>query len=92
VGQYFTVDVLSKIAFGKSFGCLPAGVDMYDYVKTSHEFMPILELKLNHAWIRWITTTPLFLKLVAPTAKDRVGMGKVMGYVTLFGGNASGHY
>jgi hypothetical protein len=83
VGQYFTVDVLSKIAFGKAFGCLPAGVDMYDYVSTSHEFIPILELKLNHSWIQWITTTRPFLKLVAPRHTDKVGMGKVMGYVEL---------
>lgn len=54
---------------------------MYDYVATSHEFIPILELKLNHSWIQWITTTRLFLKLVAPRATDKVGMGKVMGYV-----------
>jgi hypothetical protein len=85
VGQYFTVDVLSQIAFGKAFGCLPAGKDMYDYVKTSHEFIPILELKLNHAWFNAFTSTRLFLKLVAPTAEDKVGMGKVMGQDTLPG-------
>jgi hypothetical protein len=81
IAQYFTVDVLSKVAFGKAFGCLPSGTDMYDYVKTSHEFIPILELKLNHAWIQYITTRWWFLKLVAPTAEDKVGMGKVMGCV-----------
>jgi hypothetical protein len=81
VGQFFTVDVLTKIAFGKSFGCLPSGTDMYDYIKTSHEFIPILELKLNHVWINAITSTDLFMYLVAPTVKDKTGMGKVMGYV-----------
>jgi hypothetical protein len=54
---------------------------MYDYIKTSHEFIPILELKLNHVWINTITSTDLFRYLVAPTVKDKTGMGKVMGYV-----------
>jgi hypothetical protein len=54
---------------------------MYDYIKTSHEFIPILELKLNHVWIIAITNTAFFRMLVAPTVKDKTGMGKVMGYV-----------
>jgi len=54
---------------------------MYDYIKTSHEFIPILELKLNHVWINAITNTAFFRMLVAPTVKDKTGMGKVMGYV-----------
>jgi hypothetical protein len=52
---------------------------MYDYVKTSHDFIPILELKLNHAWFNYLTSTRWFRALVAPTAEDKVGMGKVMG-------------
>jgi hypothetical protein len=81
VAQFFTVDVLSKIAFGKAFGCLPSGTDMYEYIKTSHEFIPILELKLNHPWINAITSTAFFRMLVAPRIEDKTGMGKVMGYV-----------
>lgn len=79
LGQYFTVDVLSTIAFGKSFGCLPEGKDMYQYVSTSHEFIPILELKLNHSYINSITNSALFQKMVAPKAEDQIGMGRVMG-------------
>lgn len=81
VAQFFTIDVLSKIAFGKAFGCLPSGTDMYEYIKTSHEFIPILELKLNHPWINAITNTSLFRMLVAPRIEDKTGMGKVMGYI-----------
>jgi hypothetical protein len=62
---------------------------MYDYVKTSHEFIPILELKLNHSWINAITNTSLFRLLVAPTAEDKKGMGKVMGYVPPWNKNRS---
>lgn len=54
---------------------------MYEYIKTSHEFIPILELKLNHPWINAITNTAFFRMLVAPRIEDKTGMGKVMGYV-----------
>jgi len=45
--QLFTLDVLSSVAFGESFGYVKANKDIYRYVEASHAFFPPLELAAN---------------------------------------------
>ena len=78
LSQYFTLDVLSKIAFGNAFGYLKANTDLYEYIETGQAFLPVLELLCNHAWLRPIVFSPLVQKLLAPKDADNVGMGKIL--------------
>ncbi|KAK3364921.1 hypothetical protein B0T24DRAFT_723929 [Lasiosphaeria ovina] len=39
---YFTLDAITKIAYGKEFGYLAADKDIYDYIKTCEEQVPSL--------------------------------------------------
>jgi cytochrome P450 len=79
LAQYFTLDVLSKIAFGSAFGYLEANEDLYDYNKTSTEFLPILEMITNHPSIRSIMTSRLVQALAAPKGTDKIGQGRILG-------------
>jgi hypothetical protein len=80
IAQYFTMDVLSDVAFSKPFGYLKSDADLYDYVKTIETYMALLELRVNIPMVNKLLGNNNFLiKLMAPTAKDRMGLGKVMG-------------
>lgn len=79
LAQYFTLDVLSKIAFGSAFGYLDANEDLYDYNKTSAQFLPILEMVTNHPSIRFIMTSPIVQALAAPKGTDKIGQGRILG-------------
>lgn len=77
------MDVLTNVAFGDPFGYLANDADVHDYIKTIRAFVPILELQTNHKMFNKIMSSWLVQALLAPTAEDRVGMGKVIGSVQL---------
>lgn len=81
ISQYFTLDVITDIAYGKAFGYLPKDEDVYGYIETVEavgpflNFMsvvPALQKFLSMRWIRW---------LIGPSVKDKHGMGKLMASV-----------
>jgi cytochrome P450 len=78
VAQLFTLDVLSKVAFGKCFGTLSARKDIFGYGKASEDFLPISELMSNHAFFRMLFGNPLMQKIAAPKDTDEVGLGRVV--------------
>lgn len=59
VAQFFTIDVLTDVAFGSPFGFLAAGDDLYDNIKTVGLLMPVLELQENITWIASFSTTSI---------------------------------
>ena len=81
ISQYFTMDVLTDVAFGAPFGYLAGDEDVHDYIKTIRAFMPVLELQTNHPTVNYLMGSRLVQALAAPTAKDRTGMGAVIGSV-----------
>jgi hypothetical protein len=78
ISQYFTMDVLTDVAFGAPFGYLERDEDVHDYIKTIRAFMPVLELQTNHPTINYLMSSRLVQAIAAPTAKDRTGMGPVI--------------
>lgn len=78
--QYFTLDVISELAFGKSFGNLEADDDVSSYIKTMDGTFPMLVLVGAFPWLAQLFFMRPFRSLL-PTAKDTVGMGKLMGFV-----------
>jgi hypothetical protein len=81
IAQYFTLDVLTTIAFGHPFGFIEANDDVYDYIKTVGQFMPVLELQSNLPLVYRILNNRWVRSLLAPTAKDKLGMGRMMEFV-----------
>jgi cytochrome P450 len=79
--QYFTLDVISDLAFGRAFGDIPDDTDNFGYIKTTEDaigFMTLLSIFPNVH--RYIEQSRL-IDLLAPTAKDKTGLGKIVGIV-----------
>ncbi|KAF2731743.1 cytochrome P450 [Polyplosphaeria fusca] len=77
--QFFTLDVITKVAYGMAFGYLDKDEDLHDYIKTTEEVVswitlfasvPALNALMNRSWVR--------LKF-GPSSTDLTGIGKLMG-------------
>lgn len=78
VAQYFTLDTLSKVAFGKEFGCLAANSDIHDFMASSKSGMRFMTLCAELPWMRSILTSRLFLNIAGPKTTDLKGVGALM--------------
>ncbi|QIW94503.1 hypothetical protein AMS68_000021 [Peltaster fructicola] len=77
--HYFTLDVMSKIGFGEALGFLSKNQDLFNYIKTSSAFFPVMELSANFPSILKILQSPLMAS-AAPKPTDRIGFGAILGY------------
>lgn len=75
---YFTLDVLTKIAFGQELGFLIKNQDLYNYHKSSAEFYPIMELSSNHPTILSFLNSRV-MQRAAPKPTDKIGFGAIVG-------------
>jgi hypothetical protein len=78
--QYFTIDVLTSLAFGKSFKDIETDSDNYKFIETVEESGPAIILVMVLPWISKLFKLP-FLKALLPSEADTIGFGKVMGFV-----------
>ena len=76
--QYFTLDVISSLAFGKAFGDLERDEDVHRYIEMLEEAGPSIILLAVLLSVRKLLQLPLMKRLL-PNSKDKVGFGKVMG-------------
>ncbi|RXG41783.1 hypothetical protein VDGE_30535 [Verticillium dahliae] len=78
--QYFTLDVISDLAYGDPFGFLDEDADQYSYIQIAEgQFSMFLTLTI-YPWIISFLSSPL-LRSLLPTDQDLVGFGKFMGIV-----------
>jgi len=75
---YFTLDVLTQIAFGQALGFLVKDEDLYDYHKSSAAFYPVMELGSNHPTVLAFLNSRL-MSGAAPKPTDRIGFGAIVG-------------
>lgn len=80
VMRYFTLDVLSTVAFGRPFGFMAANKDLWEYGKTNAQFMPVFQLQANHSWIRRVLASPLMQRLGSPKVTDTTGIGPALAF------------
>jgi hypothetical protein len=76
--QYFTIDVISEIAFGEPFGFMDADDDLWGYIKQTSDSQPMFQLASLVPWIVTLLQSPL-MKPLQPSDKDLVGMGRLIG-------------
>ena len=75
---YFTLDILTQIAFGQALGFLIKNEDLYDYHKTSSQFYPIMELSSNHPSILSFLRSRI-MRGAQPKPTDKIGFGAIVG-------------
>ena len=78
--QYFTIDVLTSLAFGKACGDIETDSDKHKYIETVEEAGGAITLVFVLPWISKLFKLP-FLKALLPSEADTIGFGKVMGFV-----------
>lgn len=78
--RYFTLDVITRLAYGEPFGFLDAEDDLYNYTDSVDRFLLALALGTDLPSLRWIMYSPLMRGLL-PKATDNNGVGKVIGWV-----------
>lgn len=80
--RYFTLNVISNLAFGKPLGYLQHDPDPYNYVEAMDASMPVLAFLGNIPWLAILFHSP-FLRRFLPSEKDKGGFGAVIGSVHL---------
>lgn len=75
--QYFTLDVISDIAFDEPFGFLETDSDVYKYIETTETTLPVVMVTTAVPFLVKVLSSPL-LKPFLPSDKDILGFGKVM--------------
>lgn len=77
--RFFTIDVTTLIGFGEAWGDLANERDTYNYLTAGKAFVPVMFSISMDPWLRWIFTSPWFLRLAGPNPTDKVGLGVVLG-------------
>ncbi|KAL2880314.1 hypothetical protein SGCOL_004363 [Colletotrichum sp. CLE4] len=77
--QYFTLDVITRVAYGKEFGYLTTDSDVHDYISTTEAAIPILQLCSEVPWLASVMFSKPVLGAVGPKHTDKSGLGKLMG-------------
>ncbi|KAM7198208.1 Pisatin demethylase [Naviculisporaceae sp. PSN 640] len=76
--QFFTLDVLSTVGLGKSFGMLVADRDISEFVKSGEDGMLTANMFLALG-LSGLAQMPFIGKFILPSPRDSKGMGKLVG-------------
>ncbi|KAK8029626.1 hypothetical protein PG993_010917 [Apiospora rasikravindrae] len=79
VSSYFTVDVITRLAFGKEFGFLAEESDKYNFLTELTALWPRMATSADVPWIRAVLFSTPVLKLMGPKGRDKTGFGALMG-------------
>ena len=79
VTSYFTLDVISKIAFGHTFDFLRNDEDPFGYLENLEQFLPAIIVFGVFTELTNILKFPL-MKAALPKTTDKRGLGRVMGF------------
>ncbi|CAK7568169.1 MAG: hypothetical protein SEPTF4163_006152 [Sporothrix epigloea] len=75
--QFFTLDVISKIAFGDAFGCLKNDIDMFGYIAMTESTLPVFVTVAILPWAVDLLQSP-YMRPLVPNVRNMVGFGNVM--------------
>ena len=81
VAQYFTLDVISDVAFGEPIGFLVRNEDVNGYCHVVEKALPAFEWAAALPMVNQLVRLPGLNKLVMPSPEDKSGVGMIMGSV-----------
>lgn len=76
---YFTMDVITRLGFGKAVGYLEDEKDHYQFLGIVDELWPRMSTVADVPWIRKILFSRFVLSLAGPKSSDNKGFGALMG-------------
>ncbi|KAK0644233.1 benzoate 4-monooxygenase cytochrome P450 [Cercophora newfieldiana] len=82
--QFMTLDISGKIAFGETLGFLDGDADQWNYIEQSEASLPLMQVIAMRPWVVNLLQSRLLRRLAMPSAKDPVGLGKIIGIAQAF--------
>jgi hypothetical protein len=79
LSRQFTLDVITRLGYGKEFGFMDCDGDLYGYIRSIDQSFKMLAACVDVPWVRKLLFSPLGLWLVGPKYTDEKGVGKIMG-------------
>ena len=79
ITSYFTLDTISKVAFGTTFGFLDRDEDPFGYLENLKQFLPAIIVFGVYTELTTMLKMP-FMKAALPKSADKRGLGRVMGF------------
>lgn len=81
--NYFTMDVITRVAFGHEFGFLRTQSDVYGLLAANRAALRKYVMPLTVPWLRDIIRSKRFQRLLGPKPTDTTGVGVVLRYVVI---------
>lgn len=78
LSAYFTMDIITRVAFGKELGFLRSDSDVYDLLKQTGAAVKFLAVPLGVPWLRKIILSRPFMDRFGPKATDKKGFGAIL--------------
>jgi hypothetical protein len=79
ISNYFTLDVITRLAFSKEVGYVRDEKDHYGFLRSLHDLWPQMSTCADIPMLRRIIFSSVFLKLLGPKPTDKSGFGALMG-------------
>lgn len=79
VVNYFTMDVITRVSFGRELGFLRTDSDVFGLITEARSAIKTYTIPMSIPWLRYITTSEYFLKAFGPKTTDKSGPGLVIG-------------
>jgi len=76
--QFFTLDTISSVAFGKPFGYMSTDSDLYGYIENMEKAMQGVLIATIIPSMNWFLKQDIVQKYL-PSDKDPIGFGAIMG-------------
>ncbi|KAI1778288.1 cytochrome P450 [Hypoxylon cercidicola] len=76
--NYFTLDAITKIAYGRAFGYLATDSDVFDYIETTRAHVPVVASLGDVPWLARLVFSEAGLRLLGPKTTDKKGIGRMM--------------
>ncbi|KAI4863833.1 cytochrome P450 [Hypoxylon rubiginosum] len=76
--NYFTLDAITKIAYGRAFGYLATDSDVYNYIETTRAHVPVIASLGDVPWLARLVFSSTGLRLIGPKITDKDGVGRMM--------------
>ncbi|KAL9111747.1 MAG: hypothetical protein Q9227_003806 [Pyrenula ochraceoflavens] len=79
ITNYFTLDVITGLAYSHPFGWLANDKDLYEYIKSVGTNMPIMNFLGLLPWFVKVMKQNWYQRIALPSLKDPTGVGAIKG-------------
>jgi len=78
LSRFFTIDVVTRLIYGESFGHLDEGEDVHGFVEQIDTAMKVMGIALDVPGVRNVLLSHTFQNNLGPKKGDKWGIGRVM--------------